>query len=152
MNGNARPDDNLSTTDPVRFYFDADILGIARIMAEVRADVTYPGDSGGTVRRKTRSPCPIESPTTKDEIWIPIVADKGWSIMTRDIQISRKRAQIEAVKRNKAKLFTIMTTGKLNNWDQLEVVVTRWRDIEKIAAGEGPFIYALYRTSMRQIL
>jgi hypothetical protein len=28
----------------VRFYFDADVLGLAKILVQVRADVTYPGD------------------------------------------------------------------------------------------------------------
>ena len=31
----------------VRFYIDADLLGVAKILAGVRSDVTYPGDPGG---------------------------------------------------------------------------------------------------------
>ena len=31
----------------VRFYFDADVLGLAKVLVQVRADVTYPGDPGG---------------------------------------------------------------------------------------------------------
>jgi hypothetical protein len=30
----------------VRFYFDADVLGLAKTVA-LRSDVTYPGDTGG---------------------------------------------------------------------------------------------------------
>jgi hypothetical protein len=31
----------------VRFYFDADVLGLAKVMVQLRSDVTYPGDPGG---------------------------------------------------------------------------------------------------------
>jgi hypothetical protein len=30
----------------VRFYFDADVLGVAKVVAALRSDVTYPGDRG----------------------------------------------------------------------------------------------------------
>jgi hypothetical protein len=32
----------------VRYYFDADILGLAKVVAGLRHDVTYPGDRKGT--------------------------------------------------------------------------------------------------------
>jgi hypothetical protein len=38
----------------VRFYFDADVLGLAKVLVQVRAEVTYPGDPGGTLHRRTR--------------------------------------------------------------------------------------------------
>jgi hypothetical protein len=28
---------------PVQFYIDADVLGLAKILAQIRGDVTYPG-------------------------------------------------------------------------------------------------------------
>jgi hypothetical protein len=31
----------------VRYYVDADVLGLAKILTQVRSDVTYPGDPGG---------------------------------------------------------------------------------------------------------
>lgn len=33
----------------VRFYVDADLLGLARVLSDLRADVTYPGDPGAIV-------------------------------------------------------------------------------------------------------
>ncbi|HTF41855.1 MAG TPA: hypothetical protein VK754_14835 [Propionibacteriaceae bacterium] len=42
----------------VRFYLDADVLGLAKILVQVRADVTYPGDPGGTLHRRTRPRVP----------------------------------------------------------------------------------------------
>jgi len=48
----------------VRFYFDADVLGLAKILVTLRSDVTYPGDPGGVVHRRARPACPITSPAT----------------------------------------------------------------------------------------
>jgi len=77
----------------VRFYFDADILGLAKILVQVRADVTYPGDPGGTMHRRARPPCPITSTDVKDDVWIPQVAKLGWLIITRDSRIASNRAE-----------------------------------------------------------
>jgi hypothetical protein len=38
----------------VRFYVDADILGLGRILAGLRPDVTYPGDPGTVLFKKQR--------------------------------------------------------------------------------------------------
>jgi hypothetical protein len=48
---------------PVQFYLDADVLGLAKILVQIRGDVTYPGDPGGRVkggriRAACRSPTP----------------------------------------------------------------------------------------------
>lgn len=45
----------------VRFYFDADVLGLAHQIAGLRPDATYPGDRGGVVLKQQRQPCPITS-------------------------------------------------------------------------------------------
>ena len=54
---------------PVRFYIDADVLGLAKILVQIRPDVTYPGDPGGIVKgRRIRPPCPIADPSTPDHV------------------------------------------------------------------------------------
>jgi len=39
----------------VRFYFDADILGLGRLIASLRTDCTYPGDTGAVIIRASRT-------------------------------------------------------------------------------------------------
>ena len=68
----------------VRFYVDADILGLGKILGGLRNDVTYPGDPGAVLHRRHRAPCPIASPDVLDTDWIPEVAARGWLIVTRD--------------------------------------------------------------------
>lgn len=86
----------------VRFYVDADCLGLARILAGLRDDVTYPGDPGGMIRKRSRPPCLITTPDTADSVWIPRVAALGWGIITRDKAIQRKPAELAAVLRRSA--------------------------------------------------
>jgi hypothetical protein len=75
----------------VRYYIDADVLGLAKILVQVRTDVTYPGDPGGPVKGgRVRAPCPITQAGTDDKIWIPETARQGWLIITRDRQIQER--------------------------------------------------------------
>lgn len=82
----------------VRFYFDADVLGVAKVVAALRYDVTYPGDPGATIHKRTRPSCPVTTPAVKDEVWIPEVAQRGWLIITRDRHIQDHPAEIAAVR------------------------------------------------------
>jgi hypothetical protein len=91
----------------VRFYFDADVLGLAKVMVKLRSDVTYPGDPGGVVHRRERLPCSITSPATPDEIWIPETARQGWLIITRDSRIQHHQAELDAVRNSGARMITL---------------------------------------------
>jgi hypothetical protein len=127
---------------------DADTLGLAHVLCAVRADVTYPGDPGGTVHRRTRPPCPVQSTDTKDDIWIPIVAARGWSIITRDAKIRENPAEKKAVQASGAKLFAVTSDERLDKFHLLEVVLSSWRRIEEAARNPGPFIYSVSRTTI----
>ena len=67
----------------VRFYVDADLLGLGKILGGLRNDLTYPGDPGAVIHQRQRAPCPITSPDVLDTDWIPEVATRGWLIVTR---------------------------------------------------------------------
>ena len=83
----------------VRFYVDADILGLGKILGSLRNDVTYPGDPGAVLHKRHRPPCPIASPDVLDTDWIPDVAARGWMIVTRDSMIIQNRNEIAAIRR-----------------------------------------------------
>jgi hypothetical protein len=87
----------------VRFYIDADLLGLARVLAGLRHDVTYPGDPGAVIHRRSRPPCPVTSPAVKDTQWIPEVATRGWLIITRDRHIQEHHLEIAAVREHRAR-------------------------------------------------
>lgn len=54
----------------VRYYFDADILGVGKLIAGLRPDCTYPGDPGATLHKRVRPACIIGSPATTDAEWL----------------------------------------------------------------------------------
>lgn len=133
----------------VRFFFDADVLGLAKTLVALRADITYPGDPGGVVHKRERPRCPITSPATLDSVWIPEVARLGWLIITRDRHIRDHRAEIDAVRENGAKMVALAGDEARGTWNQLEVLMCQWRSIDQRVVNEpGPFIYRATRTAL----
>ncbi len=49
----------------VRFYFDADVLGLAKTVAQLRSDVMYPGDPGRHRAQRRTPTCPTVSPLSR---------------------------------------------------------------------------------------
>lgn len=136
----------------VRFYVDADLLGLAKILCAIRSDFTYPGDPGAVIKRRERPPCMITSPAAKDPSWIPRVAAEGWLIVTRDRHIQQRVGEINAVRDHGAKMINLASDDARDAWGQLEVFMTRWREIERLANHVGPFIYVLNQAGkLRQI-
>lgn len=106
----------------VRFFVDADLLGVARILASVRADVTYPGDPGGIAADGfQRAPCAIK-PGEKDADWIPQVAKNGWVVISRDRHIQHRPSERQAIVDAKARMFRLDSRHALNKWGQLEMI------------------------------
>jgi hypothetical protein len=135
----------------VRFYFDADVLGVAKVIAALRPDVTYPGDPGTTVFRRARLPCIITDPGTLDPVWIPAVAAQGWVIITRDARIAQRPVELNAVRDSGARMVAMSGSEATSTWAQLEVVMTQWRKLEDLVTRPGPFIYTMTRTSLRPV-
>lgn len=122
----------------VRYYFDADVLGLAKHVACERPDCTYPGDPGVVLHKRVRPPCRIR-PSTKDPIWIPQVTVKGWLIVTRDSKIQEHRAEIDAVRNNGARMVALNGRDTVGTWNQLEVLMRHWRSIEQVRDERGPY-------------
>ncbi len=134
----------------IRFYLDADLLGVGKILADLRPDVTYPGDPGGRgVDGLERPPCPIQ-PGDKDVDWIPHVAQAGWVIISRDRHIQHRPAERAALIDAGARMFRLDARRGLNKWQQLEIIVTQWRRFDELAALPGPWLYAATRTALRR--
>lgn len=145
MSGRAKP-------ARVCYYIDADLLGLAKILVQVRGDVTFPGDPGGMTRaRRLREPCTITDPATGDEIWIPETARHEWLIITRDRHIQDHRAEIAAVRSSGARMVNLAGDEARDTFTQLEVLMCQWRPIAALLHEKGPFIYSVTRTKLREI-
>lgn len=137
----------------VRFYFDADLIGVAKLLVQARSDVTFAGDPGGIgPDKRARPACPI-SPETKDEVWIPQAAGHGWVVISRDRHIKSRPAERRAIVDNEARFVTLdASKHQLNKWLQLEIIVCQWRKIENLAELPGPWIYTASRTGLYKVL
>jgi len=135
----------------VRFYFDADLLGLAKVLVPLRPDMTYPGDPGGVVHKRERPPCVITDGSTLDEVWIPQVAAQGWVILTRDSRIQDQPAEIGAVRAYGTRMVALAAADAGTVWAQLELFMTQWRRIEACTDEPGPFIYSATRTRFRAV-
>ena len=137
---------------PVQFYLDADVLGLAKILVQIRGDVTYPGDPGGKVKGgRIRPACPVADAATPDHVWIPETARQGWLIITRDRHIQEHRAEIAAVKSSSARMVTLAGTEAVNTFNQLEALMCNWRQVQRLLQRPGPFIFIATRTTMREL-
>jgi hypothetical protein len=136
----------------IRYYFDADVIGLAKIFLEMRNDVTYPGDPGGIGRdRRVRASCPIKDPQTDDDVWIPETAAQGWLIITRDRHIQDRPAEIEAVHASDARMVNLASDEAVSRFAQMEILMCQWRRVEALLEARGPFIYLLSRTAFRRL-
>jgi len=134
----------------VRFYVDADLLGLARVLGQLRSDVTFPGDPGGTIFKKHRPPCPIQ-PGALDVDWLPETARQRWLVITRDRNIQQHTREITAVREHGARMIALAGADAVTKFDQLEVVMCRWRDIQRRLDEPGPFIYQASRTRLTPV-
>ena len=116
----------------VRIYADADVLGLGKILAALRNDITYPGDPGAVIHKRQRPPRPITNPDVLDTDWIPQVAARGWLIVTRDSMIIQNRNEIAAVRETKAKIV-LSRNGSRGGW-----IDGRYSGSTGHALGAGP--------------
>ena len=138
----------MAKSAEVRFYFDADVLGLARVICDLRSDRTYPGDPGKTIKRHTRPACPVTSPAAKDPVWLPIVTARGWVVITRDSHIASRPGEVDAVRQHRARLVVLSGKHARGPWQQLEILMAQWRRIEELVANPGPWIYSATRTGL----
>jgi hypothetical protein len=136
----------------IRFYIDADLLGVAKMLVQVRPDITYPGDPGGQgLDGFLRPPCLVQ-PGDRDVDWIPAVANAGWIIISRDRHIQHRPAERSALESSGARLIRLDSRHSLNKWQQLEIIVTQWRRFEELSELSGPWLYTATRTSLHKDL
>lgn len=111
----------------IRYYVDEDTIGLAKILAPLRHDLTFAGDPGG----RGRPPSPVAA-GTKDPAWLPVIGALGWLVVTRDRGLREKPAELAAIVQHGVKVATITSR-------------------EKFAGLTGPFVYEITRTSSNKI-
>jgi hypothetical protein len=90
-------------------------------------------------------------PSQLDPDWIPkIVLSAGWSspatgTCSADLRNVRRFSGARHVRLDPSK-------RQLTKWDQLEILMIRWRSIEAIDDEPCPWVYSVSRTRLRKDL
>jgi hypothetical protein len=108
------------------------LLGLAKVLAPLRPDLTYPGDPGAVIHKRTRPACQITSPSVKERI---------------STNIAERRSVLE----HGARMVALWGQHAGNKWVQLELVMRHWRRIEKLTEEPGPFIYRATYGGLRPV-
>jgi hypothetical protein len=86
-------------------------------------------------------------------VWIPIVTQAGWLIISKDSAIARSPRMRALIVAHEARMIAVASRARgMNTWEHLEIVVSQWRAIESLADVPGPWIYRASRTSLVKIL
>jgi hypothetical protein len=76
-----------------------------------------------------------------DDVWIPEVAADGYTIVTHDGMIRRRRGEWEVFKASGARCFVLTTPTRFAH---LRALMMAWPEIEAIVATEqAPYMYGL---------
>jgi hypothetical protein len=85
------------------------------------------GDPGVLIKRRQRPACAVETPKAKDLEWIPVVAQRGWVVITRDSNIMDHVSLLELIKEYGLRLIALSPKDGGDPWGQLEIVLCHWR-------------------------
>lgn len=75
-----------------------------------------------------------------DTEWLPIVSQKRWIVLTKDTNIGRRKAEIQAVARSQARVFSL-NCGNLKADEMVDIFCKAIEKIDKITmSNSAPFI------------
>jgi hypothetical protein len=128
-----------ATVQNPRWFFDENSIGVAQALQYVRGDVTWPGGPGGLVPQGA-----------KDPEWLPVVGKAGMVLLTRDKRIRSRPVERMALLDSGLRACFQTTGGQLNLFEQLQLWLRFWSDIEDLVAQEpGPWLASVTRAGVR---
>ena len=93
----------------------------------------------------------IFAPGTPDETWINYAGARGWCIVSRDTNITRKPHERAALVAHSVGAFFLLPGGRSPTfWRMVETVIRHWSQMKRIAATEDrPFLKRSSRRASR---
>jgi PIN like domain len=104
----APPDLVPATPQAARRFVDENSLGVAKALAYVRGDITWPGAPDGPV-----------SAGAADAAWLPIVGQAGLVVLTRDKRIRSRPLERQALLDHNVRAWFLTSGGSLTLFEQL---------------------------------
>lgn len=112
----------MTALDDVRFVIDENLLRMAKGIVGVRRDTAV------------FSSAPVEGLLPAgilDTEWIPVLADRGWVVISSDRRLRTRPAEAELAVTHKLKAVHLHGLAERTAWDQLVRLVSRWDAIER---------------------
>jgi len=79
---------------------------------------------------------------TPDEVWIPVVAERGWVAISRDKKIRTRMRQRSLVREYGLGCFILQQRQNLTRWDYLKLLAANLDEWERKAASTPrPFMF-----------
>jgi hypothetical protein len=126
--------------DGTRIFFDASVIGAAKVMAATDPRITYPGHHAW----------PFDQDEA-DEIWLPHVGGHGWLTITRDRKMRYRTAERTALSQHLVRAVNIATKSNLNVQATVDLLQANWEAIEETLA-RPPAFYHLTTVGLRLVL
>lgn len=122
-----------------RWFFDENSIGVAKALQYVRGDVTWPGGPGGLVPEGA-----------KDPQWLRVVGKAGLVVLTRDKRIRHRPLERQSLLANGVRACFQTTGGQLTLFEQLQLWLRYWSDIENLVEEEpGPWLASVTRAGVK---
>lgn len=122
-----------------RWFVDENSLGVAKALAYVRGDITWPGAPDGPILAGA-----------SDTAWLPIVGRAGLVVLTRDKRIRSRPLERQALLDHGVRACFLTSGGTLDLFSQLRMWLRYWDDIEGLVAAEpAPWLASVTRTGVR---
>lgn len=122
-----------------RWFVDENSIGVAKALAYVRGDVTWPGAADG----------PVPSGAA-DTTWLPIIGQADLVVLTRDKRIRSRPLERRALLDHGVRACFLTSGGSLDLFGQLRLWLRYWDDIETLVADRpAPWLASVTRTGVR---
>lgn len=124
----------------VRFLFDAHMPpGLVEAL-------TVLGESAEHVNS-------IFAPATPDETWIRYAGERGWCVITRDVNITRKPHELAALREGGVGAFFLLPGKRSPNLcTVIQTIIRHWPEIKRVARAERrPFQFQVGERGVRRL-
>ena len=122
-----------------RWFVDENSVGVAKALAYVRGDVTWPGAPGGPV-----------AAGAADTVWLPVVGRLGLVVLTRDKRIRHRPLERQALLDHGVRACFLTSGGSLDLFAQLRLWLRSWDEIEVLVKDRpAPWLASVNRTGVQ---
>lgn len=127
--------------EDIRFVFDEDSRGFGLAVSRLRSDMSCVG----TEPVANLLPLGITDPA-----WIPLVADRGWVVITKNWHIRTQPAEAALALEHGLVIACLMEPRKnATRWDFAQLIFRHWEAIEGLAANPGPAWLSVHKDRTR---